>query len=823
MRHSLWTVVTLAGVLPFAHAQDFRALDDVGMVLPRGADWRDVAAGDLDGDGDRDLVFACFGVPGIGERNFWLRNDGTGLFDATPPSELQLTPSLSMCVQLADFDGDGDRDAFFGNQRFDTFCRNDGTGRLVLDGNALPPIDRETFAAAVGDVDGDGDLDIVAACGGQEILYRNNGSGGFVDGSANLPNAWNQTQDVDLGDYDGDGDLDLLLAHGDAPAQLLWNNGAGVFTASTASLPSGVWCSAGDVDGDGDRDLWIGSHTPSFPSWAQSRSLCRNDGGGSFTVQTTPVSPFPLRDGQLADVDGDGDLDLAVTGLHVLVNDGLGGFVPGPSQPALRAHFADIDGDGDPDQIGEPTLRNDGSGMFSSAPWPEVLAADQGVLFAMIDFDRDGDPDLLRGSGTVTSVLRNDGRGIFRGELAQLSGVGGSGVLWPVDDLNGDGFPDLLVPYSDQWVENLAGAGMQTRTLPAPVYRVFTIDADGDGDRDLISQSTANLVRWYRNQGGTFAAGIAAFGGASSEVRAVADLDGDGREDVLWAGSNNLLQGVRCSGNGVFTPITGMLPAGTSPAVGVAAGDFDGDGDVDLALGHDNSVGVAPRVTLLSNDGTGHLVIAATAVPYTQLDEVARIQSADFDRDGDLDLLLQTVASYGQSLLLRNDGAFVFVDGTGTGAQWLGLDLDANTNTQVADVDRDGDPDLVTAGSFFSGQLRMLRNLNSQLIMRGAPAVGANWRLEVLQRPVGSSAGGVVLGLAEPAQGLPTPFGELRIDPVGAVLHGLVVVADAAPVPVLTLPIPNTPSLRGLAVFAQHVVFDGTALRLGNQLAAVVE
>jgi len=88
---------------------------------------------------------------------------------------------------------------------------------------------------------------------------------------------------------------------------------------------------------------------------------------------------------------------------------------------------------------------------------------------------------------------------------------------------------------------------------------------------------------------------------------------------------------------------------------------------------------------------------------------------------------------------------------------------------------------------------------------------------------VGSSAGGVVLGLAEPAQALPTPFGELRIDPSDAVLHGLVLVDDVAPVPVLTLPIPNIPSLRGLAVFAQHVVFDGSALRLGNQLAAVVE
>ena len=237
---------------------------------------------------------------------------------------------------------------------------------------------------------------------------------------------------------------------------------------------------------------------------------------------------------------------------------------------------------------------------------------------------------------------------------------------------------------------------------------------------------------------------------------------------------------------------------------------------------------MAPRLTLLSNDGTGHFVLAAIAVPYSQLAEVSRILPADFDRDGDLDLLVQSDTSSNRSRLLRNDGAFVFTDATGTGEQWLGLDLDANSITQVADVDRDGDPDLVTAGQlfagpFYTGPLRVLRNLNSQLIMRGAPAVGTNWRLEVLQRPVGSSAGGVVLGLAEPAQGLPTPFGELRIDPVGAVLHGLVVVADAAPVPVLSLPIPNTPSLRGLAVFAQHVVFDGAALRLGNQLAAIVE
>ncbi len=794
-------------------AQDLRELGTGGLVPASGKDVRSVAAGDLDGDGDRDLVFACFGEPGIGQRNFWLRNDGSGVFDTTPTNFLQLAPSLSKVVLLADFDGDGDLDAFFGNQRFDALCRNDGTGQLVLDPVALPPLDRETNAAVALDLDGDGDLDIVAACGGYDIVYVNAGNGTFLDGSTRLPATWDSTQDIDLGDHDGDGDLDLVFVNQDAPSRLLVNDGTGHFTASSASFGTGTWITGGDIDADGDRDFVLGTWDPPFGY--RGTVVHRNQGGGVWQLLSLTFATPLERKGRLVDVDGDADLDLTLATDRVRFNNGTGTFTDGPSQPTLGNHFADIDGDGDRDQIGEPTLRNNGTGMFLWQQGQEVLPIQQGRPLALVDFDRDGDPDLLKGNFTTISVLANDGRGAFRAALAQANNGNWGTQPWLVRDLDGDGFDDVLQRFGNEWFRNVGGTGLSLQTLPEWLYDTLPFDGDGDGDNDLIGRNWLGAPIWLRNNAGTFTPVYTIPSSPIGGVQAIADCDGDQRHDVLWTATPTAnLRLWRVTGTGVFTQVPNAFPVALPPASAAAAADFDGDGDVDVVAGHD---GIGPRLSLLANGGTGQFTLAAQ--PALALDLVASFAVADFDDDGDADIIVRG-GFIAPPRLLRNDGAFTFVDATATGIEWRGLAMPTGADAMAADVDRDGDIDVVP---FNQPVTRVLRNLQRQLAARSDPIRGASWRLEVLQRPVGQSLGSVVLGLAEANPAVPTPFGDLRIAPAGAVLQGLAIVDSYAPVEVLALPVPNAPALVGLAVFAQHVAFDGTAIRLGNQVVGVVQ
>jgi hypothetical protein len=824
MRKTRTALVPFSVLLPMVVAQDFHEFRPTGLVPAMAIDWRAVAAGDLDRDGDLDQVFANFGTPGTGQRNLWLRNDGTGLFTRMPDGALRLAPSLSRAVVLGDFDRDGDLDAFFGNQRLDAICRNDGNGELALAPGDLPALDRDSYAAAAGDLDGDGDLDLVVTCGGYDIVYAYDGTGTFTDGSARLPAAWDLTVALDLGDYDGDGDLDLLRVNQDAGSQLLWNDGNGAFTAAAIALPSGTWITAGDLDGDGDRDFVFGDYTaPGMTAPFHGATAYFNQGSGTFTSVWLGAPRFPWAfPGRLADVDGDGDLDLALAGLGLRRNDGAGNFAPVSEAAWLGRDFADVDGDGDLDLIGVPTLRNDGAGNFPPpAHLPAIRQEDQQQTVALVDFDRDGDLDLARLTQAGIDVLRNDGRGAFRDATPPTPVASWGHAPWPAADWTGDGFVDLLSVFDGVLYENLAGTGFAQRPLPDALVRAVALDADGDGDLDLVGQRSNATAWWYRNAGnGTFAAGVPLLLGTIGTLLGTGDVDGDGREDLLWTTAAGVPAVRRCSGNGVFAALANAFPAGLQPVAAGLPRDLDGDGDVDCALGHDYGFAPGDRVTLLANDGSGRFTVAGSTANHTVLDRVTGLVAADVDEDGDLDLFAHgSPFDFRPTRLLRNDGAFQFANASGTGDPWSGLPAHDSGHPLVGDIDGDGDSDLLVSQS---SRTTVLQNLRRQLVAREDPHVGAVWRLDVLQRPLGTSAGGVLVGITDLAPAQVTPFGLLRVDLQFASGFGFVPIAVAGPVEVATLPIPNLPALRGLPLFAQNVAFDGSTVRLGNQLRGVL-
>jgi hypothetical protein len=332
-----------------------------------------LAAGDVDGDGDVDLVLG-----NVGQTALWM-NDGRGRFTATGAGAVPRMIGETNALALADFDGDGDLDLFLGNGGWfgglNYFWRNDGAGRFTDASDRIPNDYTWTNGVAAGDVDGDGDLDLLLAKFNRSSLLRNDGKAAFRDATDELlPDVEAPTAAVALGDLDGDGDLDAVLGNTLYESNLvLWNDGKGRFALDgdrvlPADQSDTLALGLGDVDGDGDLDIVAGNGRL---GGEQSR-LYRNDGRGAFTDATEaclPAQPCETHAVLLADLDADGDLDLLLGNA-----DGPGG------APGL-------------------VWWNDGQGRFRAAPGPGALGCERTTSLLCVDVDGDGKRELLVGTG----------------------------------------------------------------------------------------------------------------------------------------------------------------------------------------------------------------------------------------------------------------------------------------------------------------------------------------------------------------------------------------------------------------------------------------
>ena len=274
------------------------------------ASTRDLDFGNVDGDGDVDTVMANVYVFGasVSRQNRILINNGYGYFtDETlkPDGTAYRFPidnASSRSVVLGDVDNDGDLDIVWANRIDNEFMGdydgpqnrlwlNDGLGFFQDVTDERFPIDADSSRdVAMGDVDNDGDLDIYfgnaigdnsfTGGGQQNRLYNNNGNGYFTDETTmRIPTLGKITKSVDFGDVDNDGDLDIIEANSrhenghQAPLpgqqnKILINDGNGFFTDesiyglfSRRRLPFRIDNSydidLGDVDGDGDLDMFV--------------------------------------------------------------------------------------------------------------------------------------------------------------------------------------------------------------------------------------------------------------------------------------------------------------------------------------------------------------------------------------------------------------------------------------------------------------------------------------------------------------------------------------------------------------------------------------
>lgn len=228
---------------------------DSGQALGVDSDFTNaVALGDLDKDGDLDLVV---GNGGLSAPNRVFINDGEGVF--TDSGQALGDSDRTTTVALGDLDDDGDLDLIEGNggvggERPDRVYFNDGTGTFTDSGQSLGV--STTLDVALGDIDDDGDVDLVTGKQGvNSRVYFSDGAGTFTESSQSIPAS---STSIDLRDVDDDGDLDLVF--GSQVRTTVWiNDGAGSFADSGSEILSqnSHSIALGDVDRDGDLDLVI--------------------------------------------------------------------------------------------------------------------------------------------------------------------------------------------------------------------------------------------------------------------------------------------------------------------------------------------------------------------------------------------------------------------------------------------------------------------------------------------------------------------------------------------------------------------------------------
>ena len=440
------------------------------------------------------------------------------------------------------------------------------------------------------DIDNDNDMDVFLTGYNNSSeaiskLYTNDGSGNYTEVDIPLEGIYNSS--IAFADVDDDNDLDVLMMGTDNSftwhTTLYTNDGSGNYMEVIEAPFEDVSRSEiafADIDGDNDIDALI---TGKNNSDQNITKLYSNDGNGIFTeVTDTPFEQIAYGSITFTDVDGDNDLDVLMTGRNnsnqnitkLYSNDGNGNFTEVTDTPfegveSSAVAFADIDGDNDMDVLMTGSnnsnqnitklYSNDGNGNFTQvADTPFEATSGGSVAFADIDGDNDMDV-LIAGLNdsyqTTTNLYTNDGSGNFT-EVADTPFENIYVGIVKFVDMDGDNDMDVFISGENNSFQSTSkaytndGGGNYTEIADTPFIgllnsKAIFIDVDGDTDMDLILTgfnigSTESYSKLYTNDGNGNYTEVTetSFVGLGQGDLAAADVDGDNDIDIMITGYN---------------------------------------------------------------------------------------------------------------------------------------------------------------------------------------------------------------------------------------------------------------------------------------------
>ena len=518
-----------------------------------------VAWGDWEGDGDLDLAVGNAGI------NRLYRNDGDGNFALVSPNPLTEVYTTTQILWV-DLDLDQDLDLVTANlETVAQYYINDGSGTFDV-AQDWGEESESTLSIAFGDADSDGDLDAASGHNLLTAVYHNKNGKPLHIWSLAVRDQSNSVAWADI-DHDGDLDLAVGSGTRTSGQQnKLYDNRTvplrrETFSTESDSTTSIAW---GDFDLDRDLDLAVGNIKDNEGSSGRNKIYLNDRGRLSATSAWQSDDEEQTYDLAWGDVDGDQDLDLAV-GNGAIFDEGCDCYIGGKNkiyinengtlstQPTWHSDEAsntrsiawgDVDGDGDLDlAVGnEPLLDwscecfidgenqlylNEGGVLQKSASWVSD-EKDFTYSLAWADIDADGDLDLAVGNDGNNRLYLNH-RGSLTLNWSSIESDSTTSIAW--GDVDGDGDPDLmtgnyLTPnrlYTNN--EGQLSVSWSDETSLSTTSVAWG-DADDDGDLDLVVGNAEEIIKVYANYNGSL---------YSVEDDTTDLFDTEGVQDVAWA------------------------------------------------------------------------------------------------------------------------------------------------------------------------------------------------------------------------------------------------------------------------------------------------